>query len=67
MTRDLGPRRPEPRAVSPDAAELLERCDGKRTVEQVVELVPEPHRDAALACVRELAEAGMLIGEEQSR
>ncbi|MCC6407389.1 MAG: radical SAM protein [Planctomycetes bacterium] len=57
----------ELRAVSPDVAELLERCDGKRTVEQVVEIVPEPHRDAALACVRELAEAGMLIGEERSR
>jgi radical SAM superfamily enzyme YgiQ (UPF0313 family) len=57
----------ELRAVTPDAAELLARCDGKRTVEQVVELVPQPHRAAALACVRELAEAGMLVGEEQPR
>lgn len=57
----------ELRSVTPDVAELLSRCDGTRTVEQVVELVPQPHRDAALACVRELAQAGMLVGEEQTR
>ncbi|MCE9594354.1 MAG: B12-binding domain-containing radical SAM protein [Planctomycetes bacterium] len=57
----------ELRAITPDVAELLDRCDGARTLEQVVEVVPQPHRDAALACVREMAQAGMLEAKELVR
>ena len=42
------------------AAALLERCDGTRDLETVVEIIPAPHRAAAAQCVRELAEAGLL-------
>ncbi len=54
------PRSGEVHSLSPAAAELLERCDGVRTLEQVVELVPAAHRPAARDCVAELARAGML-------
>ncbi len=47
-------------SLSPAAAELLARCDGTRTLEAVVELIPHPHREAAALCVRELASAGLI-------
>ncbi len=55
----------EVHSLSPAAAELLERCDGVRTLEQVVELVPVPHRAAALDCVMELARAGIVTPTEE--
>ena len=52
--------------VSPAAAALLERCDGTRTLEQVVEIVPQPVREEALRCVQDLATHGW-IAEESLR
>lgn len=50
----------ETHSLSPAAAALLERCDGARDLEAVVEIIPAPHRAAAVQCVRDLAEAGLL-------
>jgi radical SAM superfamily enzyme YgiQ (UPF0313 family) len=50
----------ELRAVTPAVAMLLERCDGERTAEQVVEVVPAPHRADALACLEQLSTEGLL-------
>ena len=50
----------EVHSLSPAAAQLLQRCDGRRTLEEVVETVPAPHREAAAQCVRDLAAAGLL-------
>ncbi len=50
----------EVHCVSPAAAELLGRCDGTRTLEQVVEVVPAPHRADALRCLHDMAGAGLL-------
>ncbi len=47
-------------ALSPAAAELLERCDGRRTLDAVVAVVPDEHRAAARACLRDLSAAGLL-------
>ena len=46
--------------VSPAAAALLERCDGSRTVEEVIEIIPAPHRADAERCLVEMAGAGLL-------
>jgi radical SAM superfamily enzyme YgiQ (UPF0313 family) len=61
----LDSRTGEVTSLSPAAAELLARCDGTRTVEQVVELVPHAHRGEALACVQGLARAGMISPIEE--
>lgn len=70
--RELPPQQPEPsklvydpataeiQSLSPAAALLLERCDGSRSIEEVVEIIPQPARDAATRCIHELAEAGLL-------
>lgn len=50
----------EVHSLSPAAADLLLRCDGERTLEEVIEPVPVPHREAAEQCVRELAAAGLI-------
>jgi hypothetical protein len=72
LDRELPPLAPAPstlvydvatgelRCVSPAAAMLLERCDGARTVEQVVEIVPAPYREGARRCIEELATAGLI-------
>jgi radical SAM superfamily enzyme YgiQ (UPF0313 family) len=59
-------RTAEIHCVSPAAAALLERCDGTRTLEQVIEIVPFTVREEALRCVRELADHGW-IAEESVR
>ena len=46
--------------VSPSTAMLLERCDGSRTHEEVVEVVPAAHQGAARRCLADLAAAGLL-------
>jgi len=51
----------ELQALTPAAAELLERCDGTRTLDQVVEVFPAEHRDEAKSCVHEIARAGLLV------
>ena len=70
--RELEPETPEPsklvydpesgeiRCLSAAAAMLLARCDGSRTIEEIVEVVPEPVRENAARCVTELAGAGLL-------
>lgn len=50
----------EVRCFSPAAAELLERCDGQRTVEQIVELIPKEAWPAAEECLVQLADEGLL-------
>jgi hypothetical protein len=51
--------------VSPAAAALLERCDGSRTVEEVIEIIPAPHRADAERCLVEMAGAGLLDHEPE--
>jgi hypothetical protein len=46
---------------------LLERCDGTRTLEQVVEIIPAPHRPDAARCVEDMATAGLFENERSSR
>jgi radical SAM superfamily enzyme YgiQ (UPF0313 family) len=55
----------EVRAFTPAAAMLFDRCDGERTLEQVIEIVPEPHRENALACVRDMARAGLFERDQE--
>lgn len=50
----------EVQCLSPAAAEVLERCDGSRTLEQVVEIFPHEVRAEAERCVHEIARAGLL-------
>lgn len=53
-------RTAEVTSFSAAAAMLLERCDGTRTLEQIVEIVPAPHRADAARCVHDLARGGWL-------
>ncbi len=50
----------EVRSLSPAAALLLERCDGARSLEEVVEVVPAAARADARRAVHELSGAGLL-------
>jgi radical SAM superfamily enzyme YgiQ (UPF0313 family) len=50
----------EVHALSPAAAQLLARCDGRRSIDAVLEPIPAPHRGAALQCLRELAAANLI-------
>jgi anaerobic magnesium-protoporphyrin IX monomethyl ester cyclase len=50
----------EVHALSPAAAELLARCDGRRELEEVLAPIPAPHRADALRCLTELAAAGLI-------
>ncbi len=58
-------RSAEIHCVSPAAAALLERCDGTRTLEQVIEIVPHSVREDALQCVRDLAAHGWIAQESR--
>jgi len=65
-------RTAELHCISPAAAALLLRCDGTRTPEQVIEIVPQPVRASARDCLMELALHGWIseggwIAEEQRR
>jgi len=57
------PRTAEVRCLSAAAGLLLERCDGERTLAEVVEVVPEQQRDDAVRCVDELAGAQLIEPE----
>jgi hypothetical protein len=57
----------EVKCFSEAAAMLLERCDGTRTLEQVVEIIPVPHRPDAARCVADMATAGLFEQERSSR
>jgi hypothetical protein len=54
------PRTGELQCLSPAAALLLERCDGARSLDQILEPIPPEARDDAERCVRELAALGLL-------
>ncbi|MFT5049114.1 MAG: anaerobic magnesium-protoporphyrin IX monomethyl ester cyclase [Chlamydiales bacterium] len=53
------PRSADIRCLSPEAWTLLERCDGSRTMEGVVEIFPQPNHKEARACLSEMAGAGL--------
>jgi radical SAM superfamily enzyme YgiQ (UPF0313 family) len=53
----------EIRCISPAAAALLARCDGTRSVEEVIEIIPAPHKADAERCLVEMAGAGLLEHE----
>jgi len=55
------PHTGEVQCLSPAAAEVLARCDGSRSVAEVVEIFPEPVRAEAERCVHEIARAGLLV------
>ena len=50
----------ELRSLSPGAAMLLARCDGTRSLEEILEVVPARARREARDCVLDLAELGLL-------
>ena len=50
----------EVQSLSPAAADLLARCDGSRSVAQVVEIFPREVRDDAQRALQEIAVAGLL-------
>jgi len=50
----------ELQSLSPAAAQVLDRCDGSRTLNEIIEVFPEPYRDAAQQCVKDIALAGLL-------
>ena len=50
----------ELQSLSPAAAMLLERCDGRRSLSEVIAPVPAHARADAERCVREMAERGLL-------
>jgi hypothetical protein len=54
------PRSGELQCLSPAAAMLLDRCDGSRSLDQVLEPVPRAARPDAERCVREMADLGLL-------
>jgi len=55
------PRTGEVQCLSPAAAEVLARCDGSRTVAEVVEIFPQSVRADAERCVQDIARAGLLV------
>ncbi len=77
----LAPETPEPAALvydvetgeihclTPAAADLLESCDGEKTIDEIVALFPPDAREAAITCLDDLAVARLLIPEvtEMSR
>lgn len=50
----------EVRALSPAAALVLERCNGERTQEEILEIFPTEVRADAATCLTELAGAGLI-------
>ncbi len=54
------PRTGEVRTLSPAAASVLARCDGQRSVEEIVSIFPVQAHSDARACLAELAQAGLL-------
>ncbi len=54
------PHTGEVQSLSRDAVDLLARCDGSRSVEQVVEVFPADVRADAQRCLHEISSAGLL-------
>ncbi len=61
LVRDDGAA--EIQCLTPAAALLLDRCDGARTIDEIVAIAPPEQRDEAIAFLRELARAGLLLSE----
>ena len=61
------PRTADIRCLSPEAWTLLERCDGSRTTEGVVEIFPAPSHKEARACLEEMAGAGLFEKDDTER
>jgi radical SAM superfamily enzyme YgiQ (UPF0313 family) len=55
----------EVNCVSPAAATLLDRCDGSRTIQEVIEIIPAPYRADAERCLVEMTGAGLLEHEPE--
>ena len=55
------PNSGEVQCLSPAAAEVLERCDGSRSVAEVIEIFPPAVRAEAERCVRDIHRAGLLV------
>ena len=54
------PHSAEVQCLSPAAADLLARCDGSRSAEEVVEIFPEEVRIDATRCLEEISGSGLL-------
>ncbi|HED65545.1 MAG TPA: radical SAM protein [Planctomycetes bacterium] len=53
-------RTAEVQCLSPAAADLLERCDGRRSPEEIVSVYPEEVRPQALAALETISKAGLI-------
>ena len=49
----------EVQCLSPATVDLLERCDGKRSADEIVSVYPEEVRDQALAALDSISKAGL--------
>jgi hypothetical protein len=58
------PRTGEVQCLSAGAELLRQRCDGSRTLEEIVEIVPAEVRRDATRCVEEMLQAGLLEAEQ---
>ena len=54
------PKTGESRCLSPAAALLFERCDGLRTVDEIVDVIPAVHRKEARLCIDDISQSGLL-------
>ncbi len=54
------PRTGDVQCLSPAAADLLDRCDGARSLDEVVEVYPEEVRPQALEAIQVISQAGLL-------
>lgn len=54
------PNTGELQSLSPAAAELLERCNGARSLDEVIEVYPEEVRPHALEAIQVISQAGLL-------
>ncbi len=60
-------RSAELRCLSPQAHELLERCDGTREIEEILAEYPAEARADARHCLEEMVDAGFLTGTPRAR
>jgi len=57
------PRTGEIHCLSPAAADLLDRCDGARTVQQLIEVLAEDERAEAARFLEQILESGLVDSE----
>jgi radical SAM superfamily enzyme YgiQ (UPF0313 family) len=56
------PSSAEVRCLSPETWELLSRCDGRASEEEILAVYPAEAREGARQCLQQMAEAGFLDG-----